>query len=238
MRVLVTRPEPDSVALAGLLRTLGHVPVLCPLLDIRFRDAAIELAGVQALLFTSGAGVRAFARLSPERQTTAFAVGDATAAAAHEAGFATVRSAHGDGAALVASVAEHADARQGAVLHASGAHVAGDLAALFAVRGFTYRRVSLYEAVQAATLSEEGSSALESGPLEAVLFFSPRTAEAFVSLVTKAGLADRCRTLTAFCLSDAVAGQAAALPWLAVRVATEPNQQSLLALLPAGTFRP
>ncbi len=238
MRVLVTRPEPESVALARVLRVIGHVPVLCPMLDIRFREATVDLTGVQALLFTSGAGVRAFARLSPERHMTAFAVGDATAAAAQEAGFATVRSARGDGAALVDSVAEHADARHGLLLHAAGTHVAGDLAALFAVRGFRYQRLALYEAVQAVTLSEEGRSTLESGPLEGVLFFSPRTAEAFVSLVTKAGLADRCRTLTAFCLSDAVAAKATALPWVAVRVAAEPNQQSLLALLPAGTFRP
>lgn len=238
MRVLVTRPEPESDALALTLRTLGHVPVQCPLIAVRFRDAPLDLEGVQAILFTSGAGVRAFARLSSRRDLPVFSVGDATAGSAREFGFMQVGSAGGDGSALVEYVATHAQPDAGALLHVSGLHVAGDIDSACALRGFAYRRVMLYEAVQAEALSEEGRSALKSGPLEAVLFFSPRTAEAFVSLVTKAGLVDRCRALTAFCLSDAVAAKAGALPWLAVRIAAEPNQQSLLALLPAGTFHP
>lgn len=235
MHVLVTRPESESVALAQLLREQGHVPILCPLLDVAVRDERIDLGGVQGLVFTSAAGVRAFARLSPRRDLPAFAVGDATAAVAREVGFASVHSAHGDSDDLVEYLGANVDANAGALLHASGTQVAGDIAAPLAARGFHYRRVALYEAVQAAALPEEGRRALQQGPLEAVLFFSPRTAEAFVSLVNEAGLGARCTSLTAFCLSSAVAAKAAALPWSAVRTATAPTQPSLLALLPAGT---
>ncbi len=66
--------------------------------------------------------------------------------------------------------------------------------------------------------------------MDGVLFFSPRTAESFASLCARDGLSERCRTLTAFCLSPAVA-EAAALPWRAVRIAARPDQESLLELL-------
>lgn len=237
MRVLVTRPQAEAQALARLLRVLGHVPVACPLLDIRYISASIDLDGVQALLFTSGAGVRAFARLEPHRELPVFAVGDATAAMAREAGFTTVHSAEGDGDALVQAVAGALDPKHGAVLHPAGLQVAGDPGAALAPRGFAYRRLVLYEAIQAVTLPEEGQAALATGALEAVLFFSPRTAEAFVSLVAKAGLVDRCRSLGAYCLSGAVAAPAVVLPWSALHTAPAQNQQSLLALLPPGNFR-
>ena len=49
-----------------------------------------------ALAFTSVNGVAAFAALTPRRDRPVFAVGDATAQAAHDAGFADVLSASGD----------------------------------------------------------------------------------------------------------------------------------------------
>ena len=141
MRVLVTRPEPESDALAHTLRTLGHVPVQCPMLQIRFRDARVDLDGVQALLFTSGAGARAFAHASARRDLPVFSVGQATAPSARELGFPSVETANGDGAALVDHVAARASTESGALLHVSGAHVAGDLAASFAPRCTTARMI-------------------------------------------------------------------------------------------------
>src|SRR5262249_3430191 len=103
LRALVTRPEEDAAPLAAALAERGIDVTLEPLLSIHpLPDAPIDLTGVQALLFTSANGARSFAELAGGRglpgwrDLPAFAVGDATATAARNAGFAHVESAGGD----------------------------------------------------------------------------------------------------------------------------------------------
>ena len=109
MRVVVTRPAAETTELAALLRRLGHEPIVCPLLDIRRVPAQLDLAGVQALVFTSGAGIRAVADLTPERGIPLITVGDASAEIARTLGFRAVTSAAGDGAALAEMVRTRLD---------------------------------------------------------------------------------------------------------------------------------
>src|SRR5665213_3569086 len=100
-----TRPPADAASLAQALAARGIEPVLEPLLAIRQApDAAALLAGllpgIQALLFTSANGLRAFALASSRRDIAVLAVGDATAQAARDAGFVDIESAEGDVADL------------------------------------------------------------------------------------------------------------------------------------------
>ena len=59
MKALVTRPREDSGALVDVLRDRGIEAVVEPLLALRLRDdPTLDVAGVQALLFTSANAVR------------------------------------------------------------------------------------------------------------------------------------------------------------------------------------
>ena len=231
-RVLVTRPSADAIPLAGALQRRGFDVLLQPLLRIETPDGPPpDLAGVQALLFTSANGVRAFARRSDVRTLAVYAVGDATAAAARAEGFQSVASAGGDVHDLAALVRERADPAAGRLLHASGSDVAGDLAGTLGASGFAVERVKLYTAHQTERFDPSVRTAMAERAVDAVLFFSPRSAAGFVSLVRAEGLVDSCGGIAAFCLSDAVAEAASPLPWRSVAVAPEPTQQSLLATL-------
>src|SRR5947207_15010339 len=96
MRALVTRPRGESAELAEALGRRGIDALIEPLLAIEYRDApSPDFSAVQAVLVTSGNGVRALARLTGERTVPLFAVGAASAAAARAAGFAHVASADG-----------------------------------------------------------------------------------------------------------------------------------------------
>ena len=91
MRILITRPIEDARPLADALEQRGVEVLIEPLLEIRhLEDAEIDLEGVQALLFTSANGVRAFAAVSPRRDLKALTVGDGSADAARHAGFTDV----------------------------------------------------------------------------------------------------------------------------------------------------
>lgn len=232
MRVLVTRPPDEIPPQIALLAERGHHGVPCPLLEIQaIAGATADLTGAQAVLLTSHAGVRALAAAQPRRDVPVFAVGDSTAALARSLDFASVDSAGGDWRALAALVRRRLDPAGGDLVHSGGAATAGELPEVLRADGFTVRRAMLYEARPAAELPEAGREALESGTLDAVLLFSPRTATTFATLVNEADLSASCRSLDALCLSSAVADAARALAWRQVRAAARPDQESLLALL-------
>ncbi len=234
MLVLVTRPAPDGESFAAVLAARGFVPLLAPLLEIEIlpADAApLDLAGLQALAFTSANGLRAFAARSPRRDLPAFAVGDATARAARAAGFDPVHSAEGDVEALAALIIDRLDPGDGAILHPAASAVAGDLAGRLGAAGFELRRVLLYRSTQVEALPAALREALTAARLDVATFFSPRTAAAFAGLIRDAGLADRLSGCLGICLSAAVAAELAALPWRALRTAEAPTQESLLASL-------
>lgn len=232
MRVLVTRPSEDATRLGERLAALGHEAVAAPLLDIHYiAGDALDLGGVQAVLFTSANGVRAFAARTANRSLPALCVGDATGREAQGAGFTNVKSAAGDVAALAGLAAAELDPAAGALLHPAGTKVAGDLAGLLQGTGFTYRREILYEAVKATALPQAAREALAVGAVDGVLLYSPRTGAAFANLVSAAGLSAALATVTAVCLSPAVAIEVQELPWAGVQVAATPDQEALLALL-------
>ncbi|WP_338050187.1 uroporphyrinogen-III synthase [Rhodovibrio sodomensis] len=257
--MLVTRPRADSEELVGALQARGHDALIEPLLDVQVRDVAVDVSDVQALLITSANGVRAFAALSDARDLRVLTVGQASAEAARKAGFVGVESADGDAEALADLAIARLDPADGPLYHAAGTVTAGALQTRLTAAGFEVRRTPLYEAVPAARLSEATRTALGDGALDAALFFSPRTAKVFVTLLYAEGIAHASAHIRAICLSEAVAsalqdaprqgrasgsdGDAAELPPAAsaqelrfadVRVAERPERGALLAALDAA----
>ena len=234
MMVLVTRAEVDAEKLAARLAERGHQSVIESLLTIRFRPEAARsiepfLDGVQALLFTSANGVRAFADATKRRDFRAFAVGDATAATARATGFADVISASGAIDDLAKLVIGRLKPKEGALFHAAASVTAGDLQGLLEAAGFGVRRAVLYEAVESERLGEATRGMMARREIDAALFFSPRSAATFVRLA--ADCEEGCKHMVAVALSSAVAEKLAPLPWRRIAVAAAPNESALLAAL-------
>jgi len=232
MHVLVTRPLEDATRTAQRLATRGHRALIAPLLEVRsFDGTELALDDVQAILATSGNGIRALARRSPRRDIAVFAVGTRTAAVACAEGFARVLDAEGDAEALAALVQRRLQPHAGSLLHATGADSQDDLHALLERSGFRVRSCVLYEAHPVPFLGSAACEALRDGSLDAVLIFSPRSARLLVERVREAGLADSCGRLIACCISQAAALMLQDLDVGAIRVAERPDQDSLIALL-------
>lgn len=237
MRVLVTRPRPDAEHVAAQLATRGIRAVVEPMLEIVVLPGEpVAQEDSQAILFTSANGVRALVKrnggaLAPLSALPVFAVGDATANAARGAGFHQVESAAGDVAALAALVMTRLSPRAGSLLHVAGSEIAGDLSGRLTAGGFAVRRCAIYQARKTRTLSAATVDALQAGAIDAVTFFSPRTAAAFVTLARAAGVAPHLSRIDAVCLSEAVAAAARTASWRAVVVAPRPEQEALLGCL-------
>ncbi len=232
MRALVTRPRIDAMPLAQALEARGLDVTVEPLLDIAQLTVTLPLDDVQGILATSANGVRALAANTTRRDLTLWAVGDATAHEAERSGFLHIEAAGGDVALLADLVARKADPKRGALLHAAGSHVAGDLSGRLAGHGFDVRRAVVYEARAAQALSPELCDLLGEGRIALALFFSPRTASSFVTLATAAGL-DDLSAVHAYALSVAVAEALEPLAWRATRIAGTPTQDALLAAIDA-----
>lgn len=228
IRVAITRAEPEAARTAARVRAMGAEAIVAPLIHIATRTFDRDLTGVQALLFTSANGVRAFGAACDLPVLT---VGDATAAAARTAGFTDVHSADGDVHALAALAKATLQPASGALIHICGVHVAGDLTGALAGAGFRAERRIGYEAVAVTELP-----AAFGQPLDMVMFHSARAAEIFVGFG-----APRANQLIAACLSEVVAAAATGSPerridWAQIIVAPRPREDALLqaALLPRG----
>ena len=92
--IWVTRAQPGADATAARLRERGYEAVVSPVLRTQaLAGVTIDLSDVDALAFTSGAAVGAFAALTPRRDLPVFAVGDATAGLARATSSGRVASA-------------------------------------------------------------------------------------------------------------------------------------------------
>jgi uroporphyrinogen-III synthase len=232
MRVLVTRPLEDAKGTAERLLKLGHTPIVSPLLEIRFRDGApLSLAGVQAVIATSANGVRALIRRTGRRDLPVFAVGAQTAAAAREAGFRDVKNSDGDSAALADAIPAWAKPDGGILFHAAGNETAGKLFERLRAHGFQMRRDVLYDVLPAESLSRGAVEAMGAGRLDAVLLYSPRSAENFSRCVRAAGLTEMCRNLMAVCISEAAANKCSDLPLREIRVGDRPSEDAMFEAL-------
>lgn len=230
MRVMLTRPHADSERLAEVLEARGWDVVIEPMLEIVPTGSLPPLDGIKGLVVTSANGVRAFAAASARRDLPVYAVGDATALAARNAGFTTVESAAGDSAALGALIAARVKPDAATLLHVQGRDVTGNLGKLLTSKGFYVQSAVLYDARAVDELSTRTRDYLADRKIDVILFFSPRTAGTFVRVVLEAGLADSCKTIIAICLSAAVARAGSAVIWGGVHIAATPDRTAMMQL--------
>jgi len=233
MRVLITRPAADATELAAALRTHGHEVLFDPLLTTSEEPgsaAALErsLPGVQAVVFTSPNGVRAFAAASRRRNIPVIALGDASMAAARAAHFGEIESVDGDAEALTSLVVGRLNPLGGALLVVTGAEVGRDLARVLGAAGFSVRRVALYRAEPAQAFSSKVVAGFKSGTIDAAVFFSPGTATVFARLIAASGFAGACEGMTAVVTSPAVGAALKSISFDNLVVARAPTQGAIL----------
>jgi uroporphyrinogen-III synthase len=99
------------------------------------------------------------------------------------------------------------------------------------LHGLRVETVVVYRATEVTELTPDVRAALASGAIDAVLHYSARTAAAFMAAATRAGVEDLSIRARHLCLSRQVAAPLAAAGATAIEVASEPNEQALLALI-------
>lgn len=212
--VLILRPRPGADRTAERALRLGLVPILAHLFTIRPLPWQVpDPAGFDALLLTSANAARhAGGGLTSLLDLPCFAVGEASATAAVEAGVRDVRAGPADASALL-RLMEAEGVR-------SALHLCGREHALPAGSSIEVTAVPVYAADAADRLPAEAHAAIAAGAV--ALLHSPRAAALFSSLIG----AERPRLPIA--AISAAAAASAGPGWAAVAVASEPRDQALL----------
>jgi uroporphyrinogen-III synthase len=226
MRVLVTRPMEDSERTAEALRAAGHEPLVVPLFEIQ--PLAHDIPDhVDAFIVTSANALR-HARLSPEHcNLPIYTVGDATAAAAKQAGFGAIHSARGDSTDLAALLT--GKLKPGTRIGYLAGIPRQDDAIQALSAQFTLLTLETYQTLATEILPEEISAGLASAQIDAVLHFSPRSAQIFADLIDKAQLfAAMDRALHVF-----ISPAAEISRFTYRKIAVRPNLAAMIAALDA-----
>jgi uroporphyrinogen-III synthase len=227
MRVALTRPQADGARTAEALRARGHDVLLAPLM--RVEPIAANLAGAwSAVAITSGNALVALAGASQLLMLPVFAVGARSAEAARKAGFAQVISADGDARDLARLIAEQH--RDGPLLYLAGEDRAADLVGDLARHGITAEMRVVYRAVT-APFPPALIAAVRDKTVDAVMHYSKRSAENFISGARAAGVDAEALAIPHLCLSAQVATPLQAAGAARVVVAKHPDEVSLIELL-------
>lgn len=233
MRLLVTRPEPDAMKLAGLLQERGLEATVEPLLRVSYEDGdPLDLDGAAALVATSRHGLRALIGnpvLASARQMPVFTVGRATAEEARRMGFQHVLIGPGSAAELVPAIAATLDSSEGLVVHLAGQALAFDMRGELEQLGFRVLQPRLYRMEAATALSPSTIDQLNDGDIEGVILMSPRTAGVYTRLMQRHRLELASQRLVHFCLSRTVARGLEPLGEVQAVIPDRPTLRDLLA---------
>jgi len=215
--LIMTRPRSASQAFLVLLPAPVRAmfrPITSPLIEIVRLDASVTLSGDDGVIFSSANGVHA----APDGDgRAAFCIGPATTHAAKQRGWAAEQSGT-DADSLVATLIATRPGRR--LVHLSGTHTRGDIAARLSAAGLTAEHIALYDQ-RLRGLTPEAAQVISSAPLVVVPLFSPRTAAQF------ARIAPRTSSVHAVALSPAVAGALDGALLSGLTIATHPNAQAM-----------
>lgn len=230
--MLVTRPEPDASDTAGRLAALDIEAALCPLLTFDTLPTSLpDAAGFAAIAVTSTNALRALddrGALADFIELPMFTVGDRTAAAARDMGFANVTSAGGGFADLVELLAH--SRLKGPVFYPAGRDQSGDLAKSLAPFGLMVITTQVYAMTAITELPAQIVGELEDGSIDAVLFYSRRTAETFARLSAQQLSRLSRLEMGMLCLSETIAEPLLDVHFVRVALTDYPSEEAMMAL--------
>jgi uroporphyrinogen-III synthase len=225
--LLITRPLNEAQEIMRALVQRGFSIIVDPLLQIIPVDCSpLNLKNVQALVATSINGIRRLAQLTPYRHIPLYVTGEVSAHEARQAGFNSIYVAQGSVDSLIHLIREKLDFKDGKILYISGQEIRGDLVQILSSQGYPVERIIVYKALASPSLKSETQEAMITGRLSGVLFFSPRTAEIFVTL-TKV-YAKAFERMIAVCMSTEISKPLEAYTWKTILIPQEKSGRSMI----------
>jgi uroporphyrinogen-III synthase len=238
MRIWVTRPKTAGERTAARLAALGHDPIVLPLASADHTpENALQALGNRpsCLAITSAQTLGALAllgeNLKPFLDIPVFAVGHATAQAAREAGFQHVHPANGTAEDLAECLVNAMANRDGHVLYLAGHPRSDRLETRLQDQGIRFQTAESYYMRPVPYAEKDLESRFGNSAPDVVLLYSRETALLFFSLPVFARGYKLLLGCWICCFSPNVAAGVPQELKHRIKIADEPNEQALFALL-------
>jgi uroporphyrinogen-III synthase len=230
--VLITRPEQDAIEIAKILEDENYQVICEPFLKVTYDDFTVpDLTQYAGLIFTSANAVRAIEGKFNYFDIPVFCVGNQTHDEAVRVGFKDVQSAEGAIGDLTCLIISQTPNKP--YLYVRGRQISKDLKALMS--DVQIDEIIVYHTEKAKEISSVTRQVLLRGEMSFVLFFSKRTATAFIEWVKADSQAESLAAALgrsrALCLGDSMVEYLSKIPWKEIQVADHPDRMSLMKLL-------
>ena len=232
VRVLVTRPEPGASRTARRLEALGFQPVLLPLTETRALPVEATIgADAVAVAVTSANAVRHAPRalIASLAELPCHAVGKRTAEACRAAGFLAVTEGPGDAEALADLIAGGVAGK--AIVYLCGRVRFQAFEQRLTAAGVDVQPIETYDTTGMDYSDADVVARLSGRPVEAALLYSAKASAALVSLIARPALRQLFEKTQFLTLSARVAGPLEGIAGQAIGIASQPEEDALLALL-------
>lgn len=225
IHVLLTRLHEDSFAVAQELQAMGVETTIIPFQGVKFFPIITPLDDIQALIFTSKNGVRAFCNSYSQRDIIVYCVGDGTAELSLKSGFKRVHSARGNIYNLVDLLKEKCNPSGKMLLYVSGKDISHDLGNLLS--DYPVQRIVGYEIKDQFELTETDIKAFVNPSITHVCLFSNKSGERFGKVIKKYKCEETCKGRICVTFSEEVANQVEHLPWEAIETLDHPSLDAM-----------
>ncbi|MER9304169.1 uroporphyrinogen-III synthase [Mesorhizobium sp. M0293] len=234
-RVLVTRPEPGASRTARQLEATGFQPILLPLTEtvalavdggaVPDDAVAVAVTSANALRHAPKEIIAALAALP------CHAVGERTAQAAREAGFLSVSEGPGNAEGLADRLA--GDLSGKTIVYLCGCVRFPAFEQRLETAGVQVHAVETYNTSAVGYSDETILERLSGQPVDAVLLYSAKAAAAMQVLARRPALQGLFEKTWFFALSARIAAALDDVAGERTRIAAQPDEEALLALLQA-----
>lgn len=227
--ILVTRPETEAAETGHKLEALGYHVLYAPM--IKIAPVSFEIPDdTRTLVITSKNGARYGLANIGNKNRPIFAVGEQTADVARSLGFTNIIVGPGTARQLVPLLLQSGDQTKRDYSHLCGSEIAYNIASVLRDAGFDAENIVTYQSLPNRSFPPAVQEAMEAGQINAVLFYSPRTATIFEEAISECGFHDWLPKLDAYCLSERVANELFG-PWKSINRSVMPQEKALLSLL-------
>ena len=158
----------------------------------------------RAVIATSRHGLMGLVKALPAltRATPVFCVGEATAQKAKDLKFKTIHGAQGTVEDLIQCITTH---QASSFFYARGKDITYDLINHPTFKDLDIKEAVVYEAVACTQLTDLLVEKIRTGTVDRVLFYSKRTAEIFMHLMTHHNLMEQAQKMEIITISPAIA---------------------------------
>ena len=228
--ILITRPRYLAIKTSNILRILGYNTLILPMLHLRYMYKEIFDNNYSFIIITSQNAVYATKHLGWLKKKRIYAVGAKTASLLSNINCKNIivcdeSKQNSKGMLDLIKSKENTLSK---CLYISGTDVAGNLETELKWLGYDVNREIVYKSISTTHLSESAIDSINS-LVQAVLFYSPRTATTFSRLTDKYQI--NLSNKIAVCISTKIANNLKQYAWSNILITKNSSEYSLMEVV-------